>query len=72
MTTAATAANPSKNGNGDHNTSPDNEIETEVKAEKKPLTAAGAISKIGKILDQLSTADRARVLAFYAAATLGE
>ena len=64
MTTAATHTNPpSKNGNG----TPNGATDTEPKAEKKPLTAVGAISKIGKILDQLSPADKARVLAFYGA-----
>jgi hypothetical protein len=32
--------------------------------EAKPLTAVEAITKISKILDQLSLADRKRVLAF--------
>jgi hypothetical protein len=50
MTTATT----NTNGNGSS---------TASKA-RAPLTAVGAITRVGKILDQLSPADRKRVLAF--------
>lgn len=45
--------NSSTNGNGEKR-----------KRDPKPVTAIDAISKIGKILDQLSPNDRKRVLAF--------
>ena len=48
MTTATTNTNGSSNGS----------------KERAPLTAVGAITRVGKILDQLSPADRKRVLAF--------
>jgi len=49
MTTATT----NTNGNG-----------STASKERAPLTAVGAITRVGKILDQLSPADRKRVLTF--------
>ena len=55
---AATTTNtPAPNGNS-------TEGNTNGKRTREAPTAIEAISKIGKILDQLSPADRKRVLAF--------
>jgi hypothetical protein len=53
-TNTTTATTTTSNGNGTG----------KATREAKPLTAIDAISKITKILDQLSTPDRKRVLAF--------
>lgn len=55
-TTTPNTATTNGNTNGSSNDS--------VKREAKTLTAIDAISKISKILDQLSSADRKRVLVF--------
>lgn len=52
QTTTTTTTGPSTNGNGDG------------KREAKVPTAIEAITKVSKILDQLTPADRKRVLAF--------
>lgn len=43
---------------------PPAETEARIRKTPKPPTAVEAIGKVGKILDQLSDTDRARVLAF--------
>lgn len=58
MTTTATNPTNTTTSNGNGNG------ETAGTREREPLTAIAAISKIGKILDQLSPVDRKRVLAF--------
>ncbi len=60
QTTATTTNADTTNGNG------------KGKREAKPLTAIDAISKISKILDQLSPTDRKRVLAFVNESNDGE
>lgn len=54
--TQTTTPETNGNGNGTHNDS--------SKRETKVLTAIEAITKITKVLDQLSPLDRKRVLAF--------
>lgn len=57
--TATSTTTPSTNGNGTGT----------AKREAKPLTSIDAVTKISRILNQLSPADRKRVLAFVSEST---
>ena len=61
---AQTQPQPTTNNNANANTNPTANGDGTAKREVKPPTAIEAITKITKILDQLSPTDRKRVLAF--------